>query len=49
MFEMYNAAGKKDANRLARRTADNIVNKTYSESYSAMSPFGFLLHYLDNN
>lgn len=41
--------GIKISNDVARRTADSLVNKAYSESYSSMSPFGFLLHYLDKD
>lgn len=41
--------GIKISNDVAKRSADSIVNRAYSESYSSMSPFGFMLHYLDNN
>lgn len=36
-------------NSILRRSAENIVNKSYSDSYSSMSPFGFMLHLLDKN
>lgn len=36
-------------NSILRRSAENIVNKSYSDSYSSMSPFGFVLHLLDND
>lgn len=41
--------GIKISNDVAQRSADAIVNRAYSESYSSMNPFGFLLHVLDNN
>lgn len=41
------AQGLKISNDVAKRSADSIVNKAYSESYSSMSPFGFMLHLFD--
>lgn len=49
IHEAYKAQGQSINNRTAERMADSIVNEAYSRSYSSMSPFGFMLHYLDNN
>ena len=41
--------GIKISNDVAKRSAESIVNKAYSESYSSMSPWGFLLHTFDKD
>lgn len=47
--EYFKSQGQKFINELNKKTEESVINKAYSESYSSMSPFGFLLHYLDNN
>ena len=47
--EYFKGQGQKFINELNKKTEESVINKAYSESYSSMSPFGFMLHYLDNN
>lgn len=47
--EFFKQKGQDWLNSYNKKVEQNLINKTYSESYSSMSPFGMLLHFFDKD